>query len=154
MKEQERRAEEARQAKLAADEEWRRAQRERELQRKAEEEALEREAKVEGRRWWPGERERCGWGGCAVERWHRRWARAARVPSALLTSAPAAPPPPRSPPQVQDAERHRREMELLRREAEEEKRRRQEAYERCALPSAVPCRAPAVPCTWAAAPPS
>lgn len=46
MREQERRTEEQRRAKLAADEEWRRAQHERELQRKAEEEALEREAKV------------------------------------------------------------------------------------------------------------
>lgn len=48
MREQERRAEELRRAKQAADEEWRRAQHERELQRKAAEEALEREVKVGG----------------------------------------------------------------------------------------------------------
>ena len=46
VREQERRAEEQRRAKQAADEEWRRAQHERELQRRAAEEALEREAKV------------------------------------------------------------------------------------------------------------
>lgn len=46
MWEQERRAEEARLAKQAADEEWRRQQHERELQRKLEEEAREKEVKV------------------------------------------------------------------------------------------------------------
>mgnify|MGYP001810955519 CR=1 FL=1 len=48
VSEQERRAEEARQAKQAADEEWRRQQREREMQRKVEEEARERDIKVGG----------------------------------------------------------------------------------------------------------
>lgn len=46
VREQERRAEEARLAKQAADEEWRRQQHERELQRKLEEEAREKEVKV------------------------------------------------------------------------------------------------------------
>jgi hypothetical protein len=49
VREQERRAEEQRRAKQAADEEWRRAQHEREIQRKLEEEAREREIKA--RKW-------------------------------------------------------------------------------------------------------
>ncbi len=52
VREQERRAEEARLAKQAADEEWRRQQHERELQRKLEEEAREREVKVGRRQAW------------------------------------------------------------------------------------------------------
>lgn len=46
VREQERRAEEQRCAKQAADEEWRRAQHKREIQRKLEEEAREREVKA------------------------------------------------------------------------------------------------------------
>jgi hypothetical protein len=46
VREQERRTEEQRAAKQAADAAWRRAQRERELAKKAEEEAREREVKV------------------------------------------------------------------------------------------------------------
>jgi hypothetical protein len=53
VQEQERRAEEQRRAKQAADEEWRRAQHERELQRKQEEEAREKEIKARGAGGWP-----------------------------------------------------------------------------------------------------
>lgn len=70
VREQERRAEEQRRAKQAADEEWRRAQHERELQRKAAEEALEREAKVGG--WQSGLLETVR----AIVRWDRECRRA------------------------------------------------------------------------------
>jgi hypothetical protein len=147
VREQERRAEEQRRAKQAADEEWRRSQHEREIQRKLEEEAQEQEIKARGRdrgAWlsaWQS-----GWAACCCIAWNAVSVTAGQVrtstctvtlrclPACLRARPPACLPAPFAALllslQVQEGERYQREMELLRKEQEEEKRRRQEAHDR------------------------